>query len=186
MNEACRTTRHCADHGWCNRCDPAFAKTMSTVNAAIQRTEPDPQRWGRMYSAIGKALRADSGATPAPSGPCGSIPGDGPACDWDPNCPDHFPPPVPADRADLRDPIASAISKWHRDPEQPLYTQGADAVLAVLPTLTETERAMLRYALDRAQEQIWSEGGFTNEDQAAVTSLRRIAGAETQQPGEKR
>ncbi|MEU9495452.1 hypothetical protein AB0D73_27240 [Streptomyces sp. NPDC048215] len=41
--------------------------------------------------------------------------------------------PAPAvDVADLRDRITTAISKWHRDPEQSLYSQGADAVLAVL------------------------------------------------------
>ncbi|MEV5862347.1 hypothetical protein AB0L83_21865 [Streptomyces sp. NPDC052071] len=50
-----------------------------------------------------------------------------------------------ADRADLRDRITTAISKWHRDPEQSLYSQGADAVLAVLaaeaqqPAPAETE-----------------------------------------------
>jgi hypothetical protein len=38
----------------------------------------------------------------------------------------------PSTRAGLRDRITTAISKWHRDPEQPLYEQGADAVLAVL------------------------------------------------------
>ncbi|AJP04757.1 hypothetical protein TU94_28240 [Streptomyces cyaneogriseus subsp. noncyanogenus] len=44
--------------------------------------------------------------------------------------------------------------------------------------LSETERAMLTYALDQAQERIWSEDGFTVEDQAAVDSLRRLtAGA---------
>ena len=47
--------------------------------------------------------------------------------------------------------------------------------------LTEGERTMLTYALDQAQERIWSEGGFTDEDQAAVTSLRRLA-VEAQQP----
>ena len=54
--------------------------------------------------------------------------------------------PAPAvDVADLRDRITTAISKWHRDPEQSLYSQGADAVLAVLaaeaqqPTPAETE-----------------------------------------------
>jgi chromosome segregation ATPase len=36
--------------------------------------------------------------------------------------------PVPGE---LRDRYATAISRWHRDPTQPLYTQGADAVLAV-------------------------------------------------------
>jgi len=41
--------------------------------------------------------------------------------------------------------------------------------------LTEAERTMLTYALDQAQEKIWSEDGFTDEDQAAVDSLRRLA-----------
>ncbi|MEU6527844.1 hypothetical protein ABZ869_01465 [Streptomyces sp. NPDC046928] len=41
--------------------------------------------------------------------------------------------------------------------------------------LTEAERTMLRYALEQAQEHIWSRDGFTDEDQAAVTSLRRLA-----------
>jgi hypothetical protein len=47
--------------------------------------------------------------------------------------------------------------------------------------LTEDERTMLAYALDQAQEKIWSGDGFTDEDQAAVTSLRRLA-AETPGP----
>lgn len=46
--------------------------------------------------------------------------------------------------------------------------------------LSDAERTMLAYALDQAQERIWSEDGFTDEDQAAVDSLRRIA-AEAQQ-----
>lgn len=41
--------------------------------------------------------------------------------------------------------------------------------------LTDAERTMLGYALDQAQERIWSEGGFTAEDQAAVDSLRGLA-----------
>ncbi|WP_432091056.1 hypothetical protein [Streptomyces sp. NRRL F-5630] len=56
-----------------------------------------------------------------------------------------------------------------------------DAVLAVLPApadraavLTDAERAMLTYALDQAQEHIWSREGFTDEDQVAVDSLRRL------------
>lgn len=35
---------------------------------------------------------------------------------------------------------------------------------------------MLRYALELAQEKIWSEDGFTEDDQAAVMSLKRLAG----------
>jgi hypothetical protein len=41
-------------------------------------------------------------------------------------------------------------------------------------TLTAAERTMLAYALNQAQEKIWSEDGFTDEDQAAVESLRRL------------
>lgn len=41
--------------------------------------------------------------------------------------------------------------------------------------LTDAERTMLTYALDQAQEHIWSRDGFTDGDQAAVTSLRRLA-----------
>ena len=54
---ACRTTQHCAYHGWCNRCDPGFAAVMNRVNVAIQLTEPDESRWGPLYEAVGKALR---------------------------------------------------------------------------------------------------------------------------------
>ncbi|GHI91304.1 hypothetical protein [Streptomyces olivaceus] len=41
-------------------------------------------------------------------------------------------------------------------------------------TLSPAERTMLDYALDQAQERIWSDDGFTDEDQAAVDSLRRL------------
>ncbi|MBZ6290354.1 hypothetical protein KVH30_02050 [Streptomyces olivaceus] len=41
-------------------------------------------------------------------------------------------------------------------------------------TLTPAERTMLDYALDQAQEHIWARDGFTDEDQAAVDSLRRL------------
>jgi hypothetical protein len=42
--------------------------------------------------------------------------------------------------------------------------------------LSASERGMLKFALDTAQEKIWSEGGFTEEDQAALDSLRRLQG----------
>ena len=58
----CRTTQHCAHHGWCRRCDPDFAAAMSLVNLAIQRTEPDQSQWRPLYEAVGKALR--DGETP--------------------------------------------------------------------------------------------------------------------------
>lgn len=40
--------------------------------------------------------------------------------------------------------------------------------------LTPAEVTMLGYALDLAQEQIWSGDGFTDEDQQALDSLRRL------------
>lgn len=54
-----------------------------------------------------------------------------------------------------------------------------------LATLSDSERKMLTYALDQAQEHIWSRDGFTDDDQAAVTSLRRMtdeAQQDTAQP----
>jgi hypothetical protein len=96
------------------------------------------------------------------------------------------------DRAALRDRIAEALATadgwtWAdgfdktKSPAYQSYQKRADAVLAVLPAptdraaLSDAERTMLAYALDQAQEKIWSEDGFTDEDQAAVDSLRRMA-----------
>jgi hypothetical protein len=38
--------------------------------------------------------------------------------------------------------------------------------------LTEAERKMLAFSLDLAQEKIWSEDGFTEDDQKAIDRLR--------------
>lgn len=57
----------------------------------------------------------------------------------------------------------------HPQPEDPAVVFADQCT-----TLTGPERIMLRYALDQAQENIWSEGGFTDEDQAALTSLLRL------------
>jgi hypothetical protein len=46
----------------------------------------------------------------------------------------------------LREQYATAISRWHRDPTQPLYVQGADAVLAV----RDREMEQLRRERDQA------------------------------------
>jgi hypothetical protein len=49
----------------------------------------------------------------------------------------------------------------------------------VRPGLTDAERAMLRHALELAEDEMASKGGeFTDDDRAAVTSLKRIAGKE--------
>lgn len=41
--------------------------------------------------------RRHPGVQPAPAERCGEIPGVGPACDWDPNCTEHFPKPQAGD-----------------------------------------------------------------------------------------
>lgn len=61
--EACRTTRHCADHGWCRRCDPAFAAVMSRINEILQTTSLDSPTWaGWMYARIAEMLHGRAGA----------------------------------------------------------------------------------------------------------------------------
>lgn len=101
-----------------------------------------------------------------------------------------------ADRAALRDLIAEALMQWAERNNSSQYASmrrpetvransysRADAVLAVLPepadravVLSEAECKMLTYALALAQDKIWSLDGFTREDQAALNSLRRLAG----------
>lgn len=56
-------------------------------------------------------------------------------------------------------------------------TAGEALAQARAEVLTETERTTLAFALDLAQDRIYSEGGFTADDQAAVDSLRRMATA---------
>ncbi|MFE0472725.1 hypothetical protein ACFW2V_14020 [Streptomyces sp. NPDC058947] len=58
--EACRSTQHCAYHGWCHRCDPRFAALMSEINRIIQSTSGDHHTWGSLYEQIGKVLHGSS------------------------------------------------------------------------------------------------------------------------------
>lgn len=164
----CRTTQHCAYHGWCNRCDPAFAKTMDRVNIAIQRTDPDESHWGPLYSAVAKVLRRDGDDEPPTAGRGVS---DAPT------------------GTDLRNRIAAAIRNaactgdcrkteeqcfheriqpvaWHHgrlavvegEPEQ-----FADAVLSVLPPPADRAAVLLEVAratnqrLNREKQQLESE-----------------------------
>lgn len=43
--------------------------------------------------------------------------------------------------------------------------------------LTEDEIRMLRFALDEAQEIVWSRDGFTEQDQEALDNLKARFGA---------
>lgn len=88
-----------------------------------------------------------------------------------------------ADRAALRDRIAEALEQADYRPDM---RRGdlADAIMPVLPPpvsradvrLSQAERDMLRYALDLAQEQLYSRGDeFGEDDQPALDRLRRMA-----------
>lgn len=59
----CRTTQHCAYHGWCRRCAPHIAAVMSRINTAIQRTDTEASHWGPLYEAIAKAVAVLPGDT---------------------------------------------------------------------------------------------------------------------------
>jgi hypothetical protein len=68
-----------------------------------------------------------------------------------------------------------------RHPFWNTYYQQANVVLAALgeeedaDLLKPNEKAMLSYALDEAEDQVLSRDGFSDEDAAAVQSLRRFA-----------
>ncbi|WP_306317282.1 MULTISPECIES: hypothetical protein [unclassified Streptomyces] len=102
-------------------------------------------------------------------------------------------PSAPAD-TDLRERVARAVDdvfdRWRdglgdQRPEDAI----TDAVLAVLPVsavLTATERSMLGFALEMAQEEIHARSLESSaDDRAALVSLRRMAD-EAQQAGESR
>lgn len=58
--EACRTTQHCAYHGWCHRCDPRFSALMGEINVIIQTTSEDGRTWGPLYTRIAKTLHGST------------------------------------------------------------------------------------------------------------------------------
>jgi hypothetical protein len=47
------------------------------------------------------------------------------------------------------------------------------------PMLSDGERSFLAYALDLADDAMASEDGFTDDDRAALASLRKLAGGES-------
>lgn len=56
MNSPCKQTRHCADHGWCHRCDPALAALMSEVNHLIAGATKDDSLRSELYTGISKIM----------------------------------------------------------------------------------------------------------------------------------
>lgn len=61
MAEACQSTRHCADYGWCHRCDPELAALMGEVNKMIGSATRDDSIRSELYAGISTLLHtADS------------------------------------------------------------------------------------------------------------------------------
>lgn len=56
MPDACRTTQHCAYHGWCHRCDSRFAALMGEINRIVQTETDDSGAWGPLYTRIAEVL----------------------------------------------------------------------------------------------------------------------------------
>jgi hypothetical protein len=52
------------------------------------------------------------------------------------------------------------------------------AGITVTPSLSESERTFLKFALDLAFDQMCSGDGFTDDDEAALATLRKLAGGE--------
>ena len=67
MNDACKTTRHCADHGWCHRCEPRFCALMTEINQVIQRSGAQEELWGPLYAEIGRILYGSGGQAELPA-----------------------------------------------------------------------------------------------------------------------
>lgn len=65
MTDPCRTTRHCADHGWCHRCDPALAALMSQVNHLVHEATKDSSVRSELYEKIGALLHTGDPARSA-------------------------------------------------------------------------------------------------------------------------
>lgn len=67
MNTPCKTMRHCADHGWCHRCEPRFAALMSEINHVIQHSGAQEEVWGPLYAEIGRILHGSGGQAEMPA-----------------------------------------------------------------------------------------------------------------------
>ncbi|MDH6610264.1 hypothetical protein M2164_005899 [Streptomyces sp. SAI-208] len=50
--EPCRTTRHCADHGWCHRCAPHLATVSQHLVKAIKAAGIGDDKSGEMYAQL--------------------------------------------------------------------------------------------------------------------------------------
>lgn len=77
---SCGTSRHCADHGWCHRCEPSFASLMAEINAILQSKKTS----GEAYAEIGRLLRDPAEeatqAQPSEGSPLSPFSGDNAVC----------------------------------------------------------------------------------------------------------
>ena len=65
MADPCKSTRHCVDHGWCHRCDPALAALMAEINKLIGDLVKDYEAHSRLYTEISRILHVGDPARAA-------------------------------------------------------------------------------------------------------------------------
>ncbi|MEU1497333.1 hypothetical protein [Streptomyces sp. NPDC005732] len=203
--DACRTTRHCADHGFCRRCQPGLAAVMSRVNSAIQKTDETAEHWGPLYAAVGQALRGalvQSATQPPATYAAPELPANRVAIlNTAPVSAAAVAPPTDqTDRAALVEVAAQAIRDSNGTPAALAWWQAhpqlipahvyADAVLAVLPSTRQPSRAaILREEADRIRAHCPDHLDSDSQPgswmvchcDVADELLRRVAG-EAQQP----
>ena len=177
---ACRTTRHCADHGFCHRCTPSLDDAVRHLVKAISAAGIDDERKGAVYAQLAAtvrdAARTASGQQPVRDCPsCGHCKGSG------------------ADPAEMRQAIAHAIHRYDNhhalsgnDMPSAYHYGEADAVLAVLaaPAVGQpaeaqaTDRAaVLHEAIEAAEGELLHDDTRTPEDEAYNQGVRDAAAA---------
>lgn len=65
MSQPCRQTRHCADHGWCRRCDPALAALMGKIDKLVHDVTQDDSVRSGLYADISALLHTGDPARAA-------------------------------------------------------------------------------------------------------------------------
>ncbi|MFE0472575.1 hypothetical protein ACFW2V_13270 [Streptomyces sp. NPDC058947] len=172
-----------ADDGcdFCNGVDAALEQVRRIADEAQPGTEGE--RVVAYRSLGGRILRCLNHIPPEPEGDFVPVTSDdlpdGGVCTY-PGCGvDVLIPQSAAEAWDAPDaqPGASACESDACDCDSAPCPVDHAAEAQTPVTFTSAERRMLTFALDEAQEKIWSQDGFTDEDQEAVDSLRRLVRA---------
>ncbi|MGW1246959.1 hypothetical protein [Streptomyces sp. NPDC002535] len=226
----CRTTQHCAVHGFCHRCTPSLDGAVRHLVKAISAAGITTGS-GHVYEQLAAtirdaartaAARQTTGQDDTTPARCGDEPCNHPfllnGCTCRPwtrqedpprfldrptdtvdmisgyerglDCPHHAPTPLRLDLGDITHTETGTTNVFFTGPGwEPYWLElGPERAAAFRDTLTpaagqpsdapltDSERKFLHFALDEAAEEMSLGDGFTDEDQAALDSLRRRAG----------